>query len=374
MENQTQNQTILIVDDDPDMLDLLCDVLEDYPCDTATNGDAALEKAASPNPPDLIVMDVLMPGLDGYEICRQLRANSATRNIPVIMVTGMTQEKDAAKAFEVGAVDYIAKPISPVVVRARVHMHLQLTSMRNDLRKQHETVNKKTKMRTRELEMTHEATILSMAALAETRDNETGGHVRRIQHYARALAMHLRHDVQFSPYLNLATIELVYKAAPLHDIGKVGVRDSILLKPGRLTTAEFDEMKRHTILGRDAILKAEEMLGGNPFLTIASEICYTHHEKWNGTGYPQGLKEEQIPVWGRLVGLADVYDALISKRVYKPPFPHEDAVQIIYEGKGKHFDPDVVDAFLVLQNRFRSIALKFADFDEERQVLSKYAT
>jgi putative two-component system response regulator len=217
------------------------------------------------------------------------------------------------------------------------------------------------KQRTLELARVQEATIESMSSLTETRDPRTGEHIRRTQNYIRLLAEYLKHQPQFSSFLDDETIDLLCKSAPLHDIGKVGVSDRILLKPGRLTDQEFEEMKRHTLYGRDTILAAERKLGDTSFLRFAREIAYTHHEWWDGSGYPEGLKGEQIPIPGRLMALADSYDALTSKRVYKPQFPHEKAVEIIIEEKGSHFDPEVVDAFLKVKENFRQIALKYAD-------------
>jgi adenylate cyclase len=217
------------------------------------------------------------------------------------------------------------------------------------------------KERTRELAMVQEATIESMSSLTETRDPDTGEHIRRTQNYILLLAEHLKNRPRFSPFLDRETIDLLYKSAPLHDIGKVGVSDRILLKPGRLTEQEFEEMKQHTIYGRNTILAAERKLGNISFLRVAREIAYTHHERWDGSGYPEGLKGEQIPVPGRLMALVDTYDALTSKRVYKSKIPHEKAVEIITEDKGSHFDPEVVDAFLRVKENFREIAFKYAD-------------
>lgn len=214
---------------------------------------------------------------------------------------------------------------------------------------------------TRELILTQDVTIHGMASLAETRDNETGKHILRTQHYIRLLAEHLREHPRFCEILNDESIELIFKSAPLHDIGKVGVPDRILLKPGRLNPEEFEEMKRHTLYGRNALLIAEKRLGSNSFLRFARQIAYTHHEKWDGSGYPQGLKADEIPCAGRLMALADVYDALISKRVYKPAFSHKKAKKIILEGRGIHFDPDVVDMFIELEEEFQQIARKYAD-------------
>jgi len=224
--------------------------------------------------------------------------------------------------------------------------------------------------RARELELTQDATIVTLASLAETRDNETGAHILRTQRYVRALADHLKRRPKYAGYLTPQAIESLYKSAPLHDVGKVGVPDAILLKAGRHTAAEFEEMKKHTVYGRDSLLAAEKMLGRNSFLQLAQEIAYTHHEKWDGSGYPQGLPGEAIPLSGRLMAVADVYDALISKRVYKPAFPHEKARQIILEGSGSHFDPEVVAAFQAVEEEFLSIAAAFADHAETTPILT----
>lgn len=215
--------------------------------------------------------------------------------------------------------------------------------------------------RTQELNITRDASILGLASLAETRDNETGGHILRTQNYVRALAEKMRENPRYKDELTPEVIELLYKSAPLHDVGKVGIPDNILLKPGKLTDEEFAIMKQHPQIGADALQVAEDQLGSNSFLKIAREISLTHHEKWDGSGYPNGLSGEAIPLSGRLMAVADVYDALISKRVYKPAFSHEKARDIIVEGKGSHFDPGVVDAFLAIETTFTEIALEFKD-------------
>ena len=221
------------------------------------------------------------------------------------------------------------------------------------------------------IKLTQVATIESMGTLAEYRDPETGGHIKRTKEYVKLLAGALREHSTFHDYFDQKTIESLYKSAPLHDIGKVGVKDSILLKPGKLTDEEFDEMKKHTIYGQNTISSLEKVLGPGSFLHLAGEIAAYHHERWDGTGYPYHLKGNEIPVSARLMAIADVYDALISRRVYKPPFSHDKAVEIMRNGQGSHFDPDMLDVFLVLENEFREIALKFADCDEEREALKK---
>lgn len=361
-----EKNTILVVDDTPENIDVLYGVLsEDYKIKVAPNGEKALKIAQGKNPPDLILLDIMMPGIDGYEVCERLKSDEKTRGIPILFVTAMSETEDETKGLEMGAVDYITKPISPPIVKARVQNHLSLKLHKDHLE---DLVRK----RTQELEMTQDVTILSLASLAETRDNETGGHIRRTQNYVRALALKVREQPKFAGFLTDNVIELLYKSAPLHDIGKVGVPDAILLKPGKLTEEEFEEMKKHSTYGREAILRAEESFedrSTSAFLRHARDIAYTHHEKWAGSGYPQGIKGDEIPVSGRLMAVADVYDALICKRVYKAPFTHSKAVSIIEEGRGSHFDPDMIDAFLEIREEFRAIALELADHEEEKELL-----
>ena len=369
-------EKILIVDDQPANVDVLGEILKHhYRRSVALTGDKALQIANSGNPPDLILLDINMPGMDGYEVCRRLKQNESTENIPVIFVTALSEVGDETRGFDMGAVDYITKPVSPPVVLARVRTHLALKEARDDLARQNEILEEKVAERTREVQLTRDVTIHSLATLAETRDNETGGHIRRTQNYVRALAEQLVTHHRFSHYLDDPTVELLHKSAPLHDVGKVGVPDAILLKPGKLTTEEMEQMKKHAIYGEEALERSETLYkqagGTSKFLSVAKEIAYTHHEMWSGKGYPRGLAGDDIPISGRLMALADVYDALISQRVYKPPFPHTKAVDIIISSKGTHFDPGVVDAFLEIQEEFRGIALEFADFEAERKNLAK---
>ncbi len=247
--------------------------------------------------------------------------------------------------------------VSPILPLMALVCNFFLTTL---LKYWHE--EKRVRERTRELAMAQEATIESMSSLTETRDPDTGEHIKRTQNYLRILAEYLKNQPGFRTLLDNETIDLLCKSAPLHDIGKVGVSDKILLKPGKLTEQEFEEMKRHTIYGRDTILAAERKLGKTSFLRFAREIVYTHHERWDGSGYPEGLSGDQIPIPGRLMALADTYDALTSKRVYKSQLSHDEAVRIIIEAKGLQFDPNVVDAFLAVRENFRQIAERYADF------------
>ncbi len=360
-------KTVLLVDDSPDNLVLMNDLLKDlYKVKVANSGEKALRIAATGQPPDLVLLDVMMPEMDGYEVCRRLKADPATRGIPVIFLTAKSEVEDEKLGLDLGAVDYITKPISPPITLARVRNHLMLKEHADFLRDKNAFLEKEVEARTREVVAIQDVTILAMASLAETRDSDTGNHIRRTQYYVKALAQKLQSHPRFSAVLTDSFISLLFKSAPLHDIGKVGIPDRILLKPGRYEPREFDIMKSHPALGRAAIEHAERALGMTmPFLSIAKEIAYSHQEKWDGSGYPEGLAGDAIPISARMMAVADVYDALISRRVYKDGMPHEKAVQIMVEGKGKHFDPDMIDAFLALQDEFRAIAARFHDSDED---------
>ena len=375
MKALNSKPTILVVDDTPDNIDLLRAVLEDdYRTKIAVNGERALKIAAGSDQPDLILLDIMMPGMSGYDVCRALKADPSTANIPVIFVTAMSEVADEQLGLALGAVDYITKPISAPLVLARIKTQLGMKRMQDFLRDQNHYLESEVERRVQEVAALQDVTIHAMASLAETRDSETGNHIRRTSHYLKALAEQVRHLPRFRDFLTDKTIELLFKTAPLHDIGKVGIPDHILLKPGRFEPHEMDIMKTHTTLGRDAILAAERELGIEvDFLKYAKEIAYSHHEKWDGTGYPQGLAGEQIPISARLMALADVYDALISCRIYKDGMRHEDAVRIIAEGRGTHFDADIVDAFLRIQDQFQDISSRYADgvrelADKQRQV------
>ncbi len=355
---------VMVVDDTEANIDILVETLgEVYDVSVAMDGETALADIAEA-PPDLILLDIMMPGMDGYEVCERLKSSEETSSIPILFLTAMTGEQDEAKGLALGAVDYITKPFSPDLVKSRVKNQLELKRHRDHL-------EDLVKERTRELELTQEVTIESMGTLAEYRDPETGGHIKRTQYYVKALAEHLQSHPKFKDFLTDSVVDLLYKSAPLHDIGKVGVTDNILLKPGKLTDEEFDEMKKHAAFGREVIAAQVKKLGENSFLRYARELAGSHHEKWNGFGYPDRLAGDDIPIEGRLMAVADVYDALISKRCYKAPFTHEKAVAIITEGRGSHFDPDMVDAFLELEDDFRQIGYDYADFDEERENLKR---
>lgn len=366
-DHQPDKKTILVIDDTAFNLTLMSGVLKKwYTVKEAASGAEALQQLQTEALPDLILLDIMMPLMDGYEVCRRLKADPATAAIPVIFLTANVSSEDEEKGFELGAVDYITKPIKQKVVLARIKTHIALQAAANFLEDKAQYLESEVARRSREIEAIQDVTILAMASLAETRDNETGNHIRRTQLYVFTLAEKLKTHPRFANFLTEHTIKLLFKSVPLHDIGKVGIPDRILLKPGKLTPEEFEIMKTHTTLGRDAIVTAERRLGVNvDFLSYAKEVAYSHQEKWNGSGYPEGLAGDAIPISARLMAVGDVYDALISRRPYKEPMPHNQAVQLIIDGRGTHFDPDIVDAFIALQDDFLAISQQYADSDAD---------
>lgn len=358
--------TVLIVDDSAANLSLLFGLLHESYTVKAVNHGAKALAMVNQDEPDLILLDIMMPDIDGYEVCRVLKANPRTQHIPVIFLTSKNEVENEEMGMALGAVDYITRPISPEILMSRLRAHLVDATHARTLRINNEYLEFEVAKRSRDMAALQEVTILALASLAEVRDVETGNHLRRTQNYIRALARHLSEHPRFSSFLTPSVIDMLFKCAPLHDIGKVGIPDRILLKPGRYEPHEFEIMKRHTILGREAIEHAEKALGIEvDFLRTAKEIAMSHQEKWDGSGYPEALKGDAIPISARLMALADVYDALISRRVYKEGMPHPKAATIILEGKGSHFDPDIVDAFVAIQDEFQAIAARFVDTDND---------
>ena len=359
---KTDHQVILIVDDSPENLCVLGDLLQNagYRVKVACAGRTALHLASQIPPPALILLDVMMPEMDGHQVLRQLRSTEATRDIPVIFLTAIDADDDVERAFNAGIADYIIKPIKPAVVLSRVRNQLLVQQARRWLQDQNQALEAEIARRLRENELIQAVSIRALAHLAETRDNETGNHIQRTQGYVRQLATRLAHHPRFAPVIDASYIKLLERSAPLHDIGKVGVPDAILQKPGKLTPDEWEIMKTHTVLGSDAIAQAErDIESAAEFLSLAKEIVRWHHERWDGSGYPDGLAGEAIPLSARIMALADVFDALISKRAYKEAIPFAMVRRIIAEERGRQFDPDITDAFLACSAEFEAIALRY---------------
>lgn len=377
MEAKDLSATILVVDDTIENQIILEDVLtEHYQVITAKDGEDGLS-VVEQQKVDLVILDVLMPKMNGFELCRAIRKQSRFEHLPVLFVSSLESAADESYALSLGGNDFIHKPISSPVVLARVHTHLQLAKANKRLEQQNQHLQEVVDIRTREIITQSErllnanrqvssaqaATISALCSLAEVRDSETGNHIIRTQNYVKTLSQYLASHERFKAFLTPETIEELYQCAPLHDIGKVAIPDRILLKPGKLNDTEWEVMKRHTEFGYKAITSAAKHMvkGDSPFLRHAAEIAYCHHEKWDGSGYPQGLSGDDIPIAARLMAVADVYDALISKRVYKSAYSHKEAIEIITRGRGSHFDPDMVDALLAVQNDFAAIAVRYAD-------------
>lgn len=368
ISNQTcmttaNNPVILIVDDSADNLNILSELLRPlYRVLAANSGEGCLRVANSHPKPDLILLDVMMPGMDGYSVLTRIKDSPTTRDIPVVFLTALADAGDEERGLKLGAADYITKPIMPTVVLARVHTQLEAKMARDWLKDQNAALETEIAHRMAENDLTQRVSIRALAHLSETRDPETGNHILRTQGYVQLLANLLHRHPRFSATLDERYIDLLHRSAPLHDIGKVGIPDHILLKPGKLTPDEWEVMKTHARLGSDAIEQAERDIAMPlPFLALAKEIAHWHHEKWDGSGYPDGLAGEAIPVSARLMAIADVFDALICQRVYKHAFSYEEARSIISEGRGKHFDPDATDAFLTGFSAFTAIADRYRD-------------
>ncbi|MCK6408713.1 MAG: two-component system response regulator [Thauera sp.] len=355
--------TLLIVDDEPANLAVLTHLLRPHYRVRAVNSGSRCLVAVQPLPrPALILLDVMMPEMDGYEVLARLRADPATRDIPVLFVTALDDDVNEERGLALGAADYLTKPIRPGVLLARVRTQLDAKRGRDFLRDQNALLDAEVARRMRENELTQLVSIRALAHLAETRDPETGNHILRTQGYVHQLATALQRHPRFSAVLTPRYIDLLTKSAPLHDIGKVGVPDAILRKPGPLTPEEWAVMKTHAEIGAEAIERAEaDIETPVEFLVLAKEIAHWHHEKWDGSGYPFGLAGEAIPLSARLMALADVFDALISVRVYKPAMSYEDARDVIVAGRGRHFDPDVADAFVAGYAEFVRIAERHRD-------------
>jgi putative two-component system response regulator len=372
---QKPPQTILIVDDEPSNLQVLSRLLQPlYRVRAVNSGVRALEVAMISPQPDLILLDIMMPEMDGYAVLGHLKADAKTREVPVIFVTAMDAETDEEHGFKLGAVDYISKPVKPALLKARVQVHLELKHHRDLLKDQNAWLEAEVRRRMKENQMIQDVSLSALAELAETRDSDTGHHIVRTQAYVERLAHKMREAPSYAEILSDTIVSRIVKAAPLHDIGKIGIPDCILLKPGSLTKEEFEVMKRHSRIGGETIKRAigkvtahqndqpnDEHPESLLFLEVAAVVATHHHERWEGGGYPEGLRGNEIPLAARLMAVADVFDALTSDRVYKAAMSVEKAVNLIKENRGTHFDPDVVDAFLEVIDDFKAIKSRYAD-------------
>lgn len=343
-------QTILVVDDNPDNIDVLTGILRPYyKVKASVNGALAIKIATSKQKPDLILLDIMMPEMDGYQVCETLKANPLTRDIPIIFVTAKTEVADEQKGFELGAVDYITKPVSMPLVLARIKTHLALYDQQRELESQ-------VVARTLEIEETRAEIIKRLGRAAEFKDNETGMHVIRMSYYSRFLAEKIGADPQWC--------ELLFNAAPMHDIGKIGIPDRVLLKPGKLDEEEWAIMQKHVEYGGDILGNHDSEL-----LSLAREVALGHHEKWNGKGYPNQLAGEDIPLSARIVAIADVFDALTSERPYKKAWPLDKVINLLEEEAGQHFDPALVPEFIACMPRILEIKEAYGD-DKEAETFS----
>jgi putative two-component system response regulator len=327
MSEDIAGKRVLIVDDISQNIKVLGEALRgEYIISFAKDGRRAIELARSDTPPDLILLDIMMPDMDGYEVCSELKNHPDTRDIPIIFITAKSDVEDETKGFGFGAVDYITKPINPTIVQARVRTHIELKLHRDNL-------EDLIRHRTRELEDTRLEIIYRLARAAEFRDNETGQHVRRLSHYCSLLAQ--------AAGLSKERCELIFHASSMHDVGKIGIPDNILQKPGKLDPGERQIMENHARIGADLLSGHDSEL-----LQLASIIALTHHERWDGSGYPQGLLGDEIPIEGRITALCDVFDALINDRPYKKAWQDQEAIDEIRRQRGTHFDPQITDLFI----------------------------
>ena len=327
MSETKTSASILVVDDTLKNIQVLGTILrkEGHQIHVAQNGDQAL-KVAQTTPLDLILLDVMMPVMNGFEACEKLKESPQTKDVPVIFLTARTETEDIVKGFELGAVDYVTKPFNSTELLVRVNTHLSLHFLQRNL-------EQRVMERTAELAQSQLETVYRLGVAAEYRDEDTGVHIQRMRHYSSLLAMKLD--------LSDEEVALILNASPMHDVGKIGISDTILLKPDKLTDEEHDIIKQHTLIGSGILSGSSSEL-----LNAGEVIALSHHEKWDGSGYPNGLAGEDIPLWGRICAVADVYDALTSKRPYKKAFPNEEALEIMKEGRGKHFDPKILDLFV----------------------------
>ena len=353
---------ILVVDDQETNRLLLADFIDALGQESiaADTGAAALEQMRT-HSVDLILLDIMMPVMDGYEVLDAMKADSTLRHLPVIVITGVDDIQSITHCIERGADDYLTKPFSPTLLQARINACLDRKRLHDMEIEYKSELERRVEEAVRQISSTQLATIFAMSKLAESRDPETGEHLERMREYAKILSLHLSKHPKFASRIDEQFIANIYAAAPLHDIGKVGIPDRILQKPGRLTPEEYELMKLHPEVGAETLRAVDAQHPGNTFVRMGVDIALGHHERWDGTGYPHGVSGEAIPLAARILSLADVYDALTSKRCYKEAFSHEKSKAIILEGAGTQFDPDVVEAFIAENEAFVAIRKHFED-------------
>ena len=356
MNDSHCRHNILIVDDNPENLHLLANALlsDGYLVRAALNGEMAITMAIN-EPPDLIIMDINMPDMDGYQACDRLKAEPTLKSVPIIFLSAMQDTDAKVLAFNHGGVDYATKPFIFEELLARVSTHIELHQLQQDLEQRNESLNQTVFAQQQEISAAQLSTIVALAKLAESRDDDTGLHIDRVGSFSRRLAQAAQNHSNRNAELDDHYVEMIYHASALHDIGKVGIADAILQKPGKLNSDEFDIMKTHPTIGFLTLESIVKSYPNNQMVGMGSDIAKSHHEKWNGSGYPEGLSGEAIPLSARIVAIADVYDALRSKRPYKTPFSHQQAVDIILEGRGVHFDPELIRLFENIHHEFDQI-------------------
>jgi putative two-component system response regulator len=356
IQQVTNKADIMVVDDQPANLNLMQHMLthQGYTVRSFPRGRMALA-AAIRQPPDLILLDVNMPEMNGLEVCKRLKSTALLASIPVIFLSALNETSDKLKAFRSGGFDYLTKPVDFEEAQARIETQLKLRKLQVRIETQNRDLDKQVKMQVREIARAQMTTIFALAKLAEARDNETGKHLERVQVLCRLLAVEMRTYPQYSGPINDEYIHNIFYASPLHDIGKVAIPDSILLKPGKLTLEEFAVMKSHAPRGAQTLELVLEQHPANAFIGMGIEIARAHHEKWNGTGYPDGLAGYDIPLSARIMTVADCYDALRSKRCYKDTYSHEESRHLIVNSMGNQFDPDVIRAFNHVEKEFRRV-------------------
>lgn len=329
----------------------------------AASGREALDLLQA-NPCDMVLLDLMMPEMDGFAVLQTIKANPALRHLPVIMVSANDEMENVIKCIESGAEDYLPKPFNPVLLRARVEASLQRKKIFDHEAQYQNELEQRVRAQVKEITSAQLAAIFAMSKLAESRDTETGAHLERMREYCRALALQLAKLEKYRKVLDAEFVEAIYAASPLHDIGKVGIPDHILLKAGKLNLAEWEVMKTHATIGGNTLRAVDAQHPGNLLIRMGIDIAEGHHEKWDGSGYPNALRGESIPIAARILALADVYDALTSQRCYKKAFAHADALNIIKQGAGSHFDPDVVQGFLDIETEFIRVRQCFKDVGE----------